>query len=267
MSKGNYYKILGISTGATPDEIKAAYRKLASKHHPDLNQDAEDATKVMQEINEAYEVLRDPEKRRFYDLYDADWKSFFKWRKSEKSKGYKDEGLRGFDYHFNIKLSIKEAAKEHHRSFKVEGRDVRVKIPAGVEAHSYLTYFGLGGSGMNGGPNGDLIVNITIVSEPGWRLVNKDIYATAFVDLYAALLGGEIIVDTIDGKIKLKIAKQTQNGKVMRLRKKGFPTYKDVGPRGDFYVTVAVKLPTNLTDKEKKLFGQLARLRRHGKSK
>jgi curved DNA-binding protein len=212
----------------------------------------------MQEINEAYEVLSDPEKRRYYDLYDSDWKSFFKCGKSDKSKGYKDEGLRGFDYNFTIKLSIREAAKEHYRSFKVEGKDVRVKIPAGVEDYSYLTYFGLGGRGMNGGPNGDLIVNISIIPEQGWRLVDKDIYASAFVDLYTALLGGEIIVDTIDGKVKLKIAVQTQNGKVMRLRRKGFPNYKDVGPRGDFYVTLVVKLPCKLDAKEKRWIEKLA---------
>jgi len=262
MSKGNYYKILGISTAATPGEIKAAYRKLASKHHPDRNQDDKDATKIMQEINEAYEVLSDPEKKRFHDLYGADWESHFKWRKSEKSNGYKGEGLRGFDYHFTIKLSIKEAAKEHYRSFTVEGKNVFVKIPVGVEAYSYLTYFGLGGRGMNGGPNGNLIVNIAIAPEHGWRLVGKDIYATASIDLYIALLGGEIVVDTIAGKVKLKIPAETQNGKVMRLRRKGFPNYKDVGPRGDFYITLSVKLPTKLTVKDKQLFGQLAR-RRH----
>lgn len=267
MMNKNYYKILGIADNATPEEIKSAYRKLVFKHHPDRNPNDKDATKKLQEINAAYEVLSDPEKKRTYDLYGSDWETMFKWRKSANSKRYKDEGLRGSDYHVTIKVSIKVAAKEHYRTFKVQGRDVRVRIPSGIETDHYITYYGLGGIGTGGGPNGDLLVHIKIVPECGWRLVGKNVYGTASIDLYTALLGGQIVVDTVDGEVKIKIDAETQNGRILRLRGKGFPNYKDIGPRGDFYVTLEVKLPCNLDTKEKQWIKKLAKHRTESTAK
>lgn len=257
----NYYKILGLSENATPEEVKAAYRKLAMKYHPDRNPDDKDATKKLQEINEAYEVLSDPAKRRTYDLYGSIWETFYKWRKCEKSNESSEEGIRGANYESHIKLSIKAAANAHNRTFNVAGRSVEVTIPAGVASDHYLRYYGKGGLGKDGGPNGDLVVYISIVPENGWKLIGKDIYSTVSLDLYTALLGGELLVETLNGEAKIKIDAESQNGRIVRLRGKGFPQYKDIGPRGDFYVTLSVKLPCNLDEKEKRWIRKLARHR------
>ena len=261
----DYYQILGISKYASAEEVKAAYRKMAMKHHPDRNPEDKDATKKLQEINEAYEVLGDEDKRRLYDIYGSDWEILYKWRNPGKAKG--EEGIRGETYHVHIKLSIREAAKEHDRIFRIEGRKVEVTIPAGVEADHYLTFFKKGGLGKNGAANGDLIVHIDTVEEPGWKLIGRDIYAIASIDLYSALLGGEILVNALDGEIKVKINAETQNGRIMRLRGKGFPSYDEKGPRGDFYVTLSVKLPCNLDEKEKRWVKKLAKYRTAADSK
>ena len=122
-----------------------------------------------------------------------------------------------------LKLSILHAAEGHSRTVKVEGRDVRVRIPPGVTKSDTWVYYGCGGTGMNGGSNGDLHVRITVVDGPRWTLVGKDIHCTESVDLFIALLGGEIVVDTLDGPVNVKIKPETPNGTKMRLRGKGYP--------------------------------------------
>ena len=258
----NYYRILGVSKNATSDEVKAAWRQLVLKHHPDRNPDDKDATKKLQEINEAYEVLSDPEKRRTYDLYGPDWEIIYKYRHSGRSKGYYDEGIRGDDQQWKYRLSMRMAAKEHERTIKVCGRSVTLIIPAGVRGGREYLYRGCGALGENGAPNGDLRVYIDIVAEPGWRLVGTDIYATTLVDLYTALLGGEIFVETLDRKVKIRIKPGSQNGSQTKLKGKGYPQFKDNGPRGDFYVVLDVKLPTKLNPEERELVTKLGSLRK-----
>jgi curved DNA-binding protein len=258
----NYYKILGVPNNATSDEVKNAWRQLVLKHHPDRNPDDKDATKKLQEINEAYEVLSDPEKRRTYDVYGPDWEIIYKYRYSGRSKGYYDEGIRGDDQQWKYRLTIRVAAKEHEQTVKVRGRSVTLIIPAGVRGGREYLYRGCGALGKNGGPNGDLRVYIHIEVEPGWRLVGTDIYATTPVDLYTALLGGEIFVETLDRKVKIKIKPGSQNGSQMKLKGKGYPQFKDNGPRGDFYVVLDVKLPTKLNPEERELVTKLGSLRK-----
>lgn len=253
----NYYSILGVSKNATSDEIKAAYRKLARKYHPDVNPD-KDANKTFQAINEANEVLSDPDKRRLYDQFGSNWKSFSKAGCSSGYDHYRHDSLRGFDYIRNIKLSILHAAKGHSRTLKVEGREVQVRIPPGVNKSHELVYHGCGGLGRKGGPNGDLHLRITVADDPRWTLIEKNIHCTEPVDLFIALLGGEIAVDTLDGPVNVKIKPETANGTKLRLRGKGYPAYDDKGPRGDFLVIVQIVLPCDLDPKEKRLFSKLA---------
>jgi curved DNA-binding protein len=252
-----YYSILGVDENATPSQIKSAYRKLARKHHPDLNPNDQDATKTFQAINEANEVLSDQVKRRLYDQFGSDWKSFSKAGWSSGYDHYQNDSLRGFDHTRTIRLSILQAAKGHSRTVQVGGRDVQIKIPPGVEHECYLTYRGYGGLGRKGGPNGDLRIYIYII-DPRWKLVGKDVYSNEQVDLFITLLGGKILVETIDGPVKIKINPGTPNGTKIRISGKGFPNFKDVGPRGDFVAIIQVVLPCDLDPNEKKLFAKIA---------
>ncbi len=119
---------------------------------------------------------------------------------------------------------------------------------------------GHGGPGSNGGPAGDLYIHFSISEDPRWRRDGSDLHATATIDLYTAVLGGETLVDTLDGQVKLKVNPGTQHGSTMRLKGKGFPVYKQADKKGDLYVSLAVKLPTHLSDKEKQLFSELSAL-------
>jgi curved DNA-binding protein len=258
----SYYKILGVANNATVNQIKAAYRKLARKHHPDLNPGDPNANKKFQAINEANEVLSDPDKRFLYNIYGSDWKRFYKAGWSSSSDSYWEYKIRGFDYLKELKLSILHAAKGHSRTVKVEGREVRVRIPPGVNKSHTLVYYGCGGIGKNGGSNGDLHVHITVVDDPHWTLIGKDIHSVEPVDLFIALLGGEIAVDTLDGPVNVKIKPETPNGTKMRLRGKGYPAFEEKGPRGDFLVIIQVVLPCDLDPKEKRMFSKLAARRK-----
>jgi len=261
-----YYSILGVDENATPSQIKSAYRKLARKHHPDLNPNDQDATKTFQAINEANEVLSDPVKRRLYDQFGPDWKSFSKAGWSSGYDHYQNDSLRGDDQQWKYRLSLRMAAKEHERTVKVRGRSITLIIPAGVRGGREYIYRSCGALGEKGGPNGDLYVFIEIVAEPGWRLVGNDIYANTPIDLYTALLGGEIFVETLDKKVKIKIKPASQNGNQMKLKGKGFPQFKDNGPRGDFYVVLDVRLPSKLNAEEKQQFAKLSKKRKKTKT-
>ena len=134
---------------------------------------------------------------------------------------------------------------------------VRITIPAGVADGQVIKLKGYGAEGVNGGPAGDLYITFVIAEDPVFKRLGDDLYVDVEVDLYSAVLGGEKVVDTLDGKVKLKIKPETQNGTKVRLKGKGFPVYKKEGQFGDLIVTYSVKIPTNLTDKQKELFRQL----------
>jgi curved DNA-binding protein len=290
----DYYKILGVDKNATAKEIKSAYRKLARKLHPDLNPNDKDAKRKFQEVNEANEVLSDPEKRKKYDQFGENWKHADEYKNAQQyqeqasaSQGQRyqrsqDEGefsdffeslfggfsgagrsrqvkFRGEDFNAELHLELADAYETHQRTLNVNNKKIRITIPAGIENGQTIKIAGHGGQGMNGGPNGDLYITFLIANHPHFRRLGNDLYTTADLDLYAAVLGGEITIDTLDGKVKLKVKPETQNGSKIKLKGKGFPVYKSKGQFGDLYVTYMISIPTDLTEKEKELFYELSK--------
>jgi curved DNA-binding protein len=167
---------------------------------------------------------------------------------------------RGQDFSAELHLSLSDASKTHKQTLTINGKNVRISIPAGVENGQVIRLKGYGSPGASGGPNGDLLITFVISNDSAFRRDGNDLSGTEEVDLYTALLGGEKTIDTLDGKIKLKVNPGTQNGTKIRLKGKGFPIYKKEGEYGDLYITWNVKIPTNLTDKQKELFTELSKL-------
>ncbi len=288
----DYYKILGINKNASDDDIKKAYRKLARKLHPDLNPNDKDAHHKFQQVNEANEVLSDPEKRKKYDLHGKDWQHADQFEQQRRSQGQSPFGraeqfsgnadsdfssffesmfgntghsrqtkFRGQDYNAELKLSLTDAILTQQQTLTVNGKNIRITIPAGVENGQVIKLKGYGAPGVNGGPAGDLYITFIIAPHPRFKRLGNDLYTNATIDLYTALLGGETTIDTLTGKVKLKVNPETQSGTKIRLKGKGFPVYKKDGETGDLYVTYDVELPTNLTEKQKSLFSELAKLK------
>lgn len=300
----DYYKILGVDKSATEKDIKAAYRKLARKFHPDLNPNDTEANKKFQQINEANEVLSDPEKRKKYDKYGENWQHGEEHeqyaRQQQQNRGqysgfgggqgqgfesfesFGDGGdfsdffqqmfggggggrtraqakYRGQDFTAELHLSFREAAETHKQTLTVNGKQIRITIPAGVENGQTIKITGHGGPGSNGGPAGDLYITFAVANDSHFKRTGADLYANAKLDLYTAVLGGEITVDTLTGKVKLKVSPGTQNGTKVKLKGKGFPVYKKEGEHGDLYLTYDIEIPTNLTDKQKELFTELSK--------
>jgi curved DNA-binding protein len=288
----DYYKILGIAKTAAPKDIKNAYRKLARKFHPDLNPNDKDAKKNFQQINEANEVLSDTEKRKKYDEYGENWQHADQFEKQkqyqEQSSGSRQSGFsagasggdfsdffesmfgggsgrsrqvkyRGEDYNAEIRLELIDAYKTHQQTVQVNEQKIRITIPAGIENGQTIKISGHGSPGINGGPNGDLYITFAIANHSIFKRLENNLYATIDLDLYTAVLGGEITINTLDGQVKLKVKPETQNGSKIKLKGKGFPVYKRNGELGDLYVTWAIKIPTNLTDQQKELFIQLSK--------
>jgi curved DNA-binding protein len=294
----DYYKILGLNKNATEDEIKKAYRKLARKHHPDLNPNDKEAHLKFQQINEANEVLSDPEKRKKYDAYGENWKhadQFDQARQQqhhggggqhyEYSGGFGDENFsdffeslfgsrgggrhagsqvkfRGQDYNAELHVPLRDAYHTHQHTLDVDGRKVRITIPAGIESGQVIKLKGHGGAGVNGGPNGDIYITFVIGEDPKFRRAGNDLFTAEDIDLYTALMGGEVTIETLSGKVNLKVKPETQQGTKVRLKGKGFPVYKKDGHFGDLIVTYDVKLPVNLTERERELFQQLRDLQK-----
>ncbi len=292
----DYYQTLGVAKTASPEEIKKAFRSLTKKHHPDLNPDDKEAHAKFIKINEANEVLSDPEKRKKYDQYGQDWErgeEYEKYRQAQQQKASQQSGgqhfggeydgedfsdffssmfggktggnrrqtkFRGQDFNSTFTLSLTEAYKTHQQTFTINGKKIRITIPAGIENGQTIKLAGYGSKGVNGGPNGDLYITFTVTDTDTFKRVGNDLYTSPTIDLYTAMLGGDLTIDTLDGKIKLKVAPETQHGTKVRLKGKGFPIYKKDGTYGDLYVTYAIQLPTNLTEKQKELFAQLAQL-------
>ena len=304
----DYYKILGVDKNASQDDIKKAFRKLARKYHPDLNPNDPSAKDKFQEINEANEVLSDPEKRKKYDEYGEHWKHADEFEAQKKARqhaggggggfsgfggdggsywyssdgegfsdgdagGFSDffesmfghrggggrgnAGFRGQDFNAELHLSLRDAARTHKQVLTVNGKQVRITIPAGVADGQVIKLKGYGGEGINGGPAGDLYITFKIAEDSVFKRLGDDLYVDVEMDLYTAVLGGEKVIDTLEGKVKLKIKPETQNGTKVRLKGKGFPVYKKEGQFGDLIITYSVKIPTNLTDRQKELFREL----------
>jgi len=166
---------------------------------------------------------------------------------------------KGEDYNAELHLDLKDVYTTHKQTLTINGKNIRLTIPAGVENGQQIKISGLGGEGRNGGPKGDLYITFTITNNTRFKLDKHNLYSTVNLDLYTAILGGEITVDTFDGKVKLKVMPGTQNGTKVKLKGKGFPVYKKEGHFGDLYIEYQIKIPTNLTEKEKELFKELAK--------
>jgi len=301
----DYYKTLGVSKNASAEEIKKAYRKLARQHHPDVNKKPE-AEKRFKEINEANEVLSDPEKRKRYDTVGPDWERFqagrqppggFQWVYTGQpgedpfngeAGGFSDffrtlfgEGtadfdtgplfgrpstrrrrsVAGADVESEVEVTLAEAYKGSERSVEMRlpdgtTRRLSVKIPAGVRDGQRIRLAGQGAPGSAGGPAGDLFLRVRVRPHPVFQRDGDDLSLTLPVALHEALLGAEVTVPTLKGRVSLRIPPETQNGRTIRLAGQGMA--RVTGGHGDLYVTVKVVLPTKLTDKERELVRQLA---------
>jgi curved DNA-binding protein len=270
---------------------------LARKHHPDVNPNDKEAERKFKEINEANEVLSDPEKRKKYDKYGKDWEhaeEFEKARASQQSAygggrqsysqsygehdfsdffesmfggsgGFSQRGKTGFrgqDLNAELKLHLRDVYTAHKQTLNVNGKNIRITVPAGIENGQTIKINGHGGPGHHGGPKGDLYITFGIINDTAFKRDGNNLYTTVNLDLYTALLGGEIMVNTFDGQVKLNVKPETQNGTKIKLKGKGFPVYKKSGVYGDLYITYNLVTPTNLTAKEKELFKELANLRK-----
>ncbi len=287
----DYYQTLGVHKNATEEEIKKAYRKLARKMHPDLNPNDKEAHRKFQQVNEANEVLSDPAKRKKYDQYGKDWQNAGQFQNAGRpgqqgagggytySGDYGDDDFssffesmfggggrkksrqtkfRGQDYNSELRIPLKEAYTTHQKTLTINGKNVRITIPAGIEHGQTIKLKGYGAPGINEGPSGDLFISFAIENDPRYKRLGNDLYVTEDIDLYTALLGGEKTIETLGGKIKLKVNPETQNGTKIRLKGKGFPVYKKDDQYGDLYVSYNIKLPTNLSEKQKALFKELS---------
>lgn len=298
----DYYNVLGVDKKASQEDIRKAFKKLARKHHPDLNPNDPDAKRRFQEINEANEVLGDPEKRKRYDQYGEHWQHAdqFEAQQQQHRQQYggagggaywssagggfsgdegefsdffeslfgsrggnrsgRSAGFRGQDFNAELQLSLREAAVTHKQVLTVNGKKIRITIPAGVENGQTIKLGGQGAPGINGGPAGDLYITFVISDDPQFKRLGNDLYVDAPLPLYTAVLGGEQVIDTLGGKVKLKVKPETQNGTKVRLKGKGFPVYKQEGQAGDLIVAWRVEIPTRLTEKQKELFRELQQI-------
>lgn len=294
----DYYKILGLDKTAGTEQIKKAYRKLARQYHPDLNPNDKEANKKFQQINEANEVLSDPEKRKKYDQYGQNWQqaeAYEKAKQQQQTAGAAGRGgyggseafgedfssgdfsdfftsmfgggshggrsqvkFKGQDYNAELQINLREAYTTHQRVFTINQKNIRITIPAGIANAQTIKLKGHGGAGVNGGPAGDLYITFSITDDTVFKRLENDLYATVELDLYTAVLGGEKMIDTLDGKVKLLVKPETQNGAKTRLKGKGFPVYKKEGEYGDLIITWQIKIPVNLTEKQKALFRELS---------
>ncbi|QXP66206.1 DnaJ C-terminal domain-containing protein [Polaribacter sp. AHE13PA] len=294
MASIDYYKILGITKSASEADIKKAYRKLARKYHPDLNPNDKTAEKSFKEINEANEVLSNPENRKKYDAYEEHWQNGEAYEQEKRRQqehqsrsqsnqgGYSQEDFsdmfgdmfgsassgrrtnakfRGQDYNSEIQLNLNDVYKTQKQVITVNGKNIRITIPAGVENGQVIKIKGHGGKGVNGGPNGDLYIQFSIINNTKFKRDKDNLYIDVDLDLYTALLGGQLTVDTFDGQVKLTVKQETANGTKVKLKGKGFPKYKKEDQFGDLYITYQLKIPTKLNEKEIALIKELQKLR------
>lgn len=289
----DYYKILGITKSASEADIKKAYRKLARKYHPDLNPNDKEAEHKFKEINEANEVLSHPENRKKYDQYGENWKDAEAYEKASKQRNsqqsrqqyqrYSGGGeedfsdffenmfggagrqqqratYRGQDVQAELHLNLMDVFKTTKRTLTVNGRNIRITIPAGVEHGQTIKIKNHGGKSPNNGPKGDLYITFAITNNTPFHREKADLFITHNIPLTTAVLGGDIHIKTLDSTVKLKVKPGTQNGTKIKLSGKGFPVYKKDDTLGNLFVTYQITIPTTLTPAQKELYEQLAAL-------
>ncbi len=287
----DYYKILGVAKTATQAQIKKAYRKGARKYHPDLNANDKNAEKKFKEINEANEVLSNKENRSKYDKHGENWKHADEIEKQQKQRSSRSQSsqdfqgsqgdysdffesmfggsgrsqgnvkYRGQDYKTEVSLNLTDVLKAHKRTLKLDEKSIRITVPAGVKEGQTIKIKGYGGEGLNGGPKGDLYIGFKITNNTKFKRNGNDLYLNHGLDLFTAVLGGEITIETLTGRVKLKIKPGTKCGAKVNLKGKGMPFYKKETQSGNLVVTYNIETPQNLSTKEEELFKELAKLR------
>jgi curved DNA-binding protein len=328
----DYYATLGVTRDASDEDIKKAFRKLARQYHPDVAKDKKVAEEKFKEINEAYEVLSDPAKRKKYDTLGANWKSGgfepppgwqqergARWSSPDGGSAYEfhfggtgfsdffeqffgkggggfedilrqaragrppggepfaargeraDYAMRGADIEGDILVTLEEAMrgsvrsislqKNNPRTGQTETHTFKVRIPAGVREGQTIRVASKGGEGSGGGPAGDLYLRVRLAAHPDFRPRGADLYHDLDLAPWEAVLGCEVAVPTLDGKVTVRIPPGTNNGRQLRLRGRGLPHGQN-GERGDLYVVVNVELPQTLSDGERALWEKLRRTSR-----
>jgi len=313
MQYRDYYQTLGVKKDASQDEIKKAYRKLARKYHPDVNPDDPNAEEKFKDINEAYQVLSDEEKRSKYDRFGSQWKQYqqtggrtedFDWsqwasrgqpggryrsvsqeefeqmfggglggfsdffstlfggmagaRPSQRTaRGTRTQAIqRGQDIEHSVQISLEEAFNGTTRLLTFEdGRRIEASIPPGVKTGSKIRLSGQGGDGPRG--SGDLYLKIKVASDPKFSRDGDDLKIDQPVDLFTALLGGELEVSTIDKAVKLTVPPESDSGKIFRLKGLGMPKLNNPEKHGDLFVTLQIQVPKKITAEQKKKFKEL----------
>jgi curved DNA-binding protein len=312
----DYYQTLGVPRTASADELKKSFRKLAREFHPDVAKDKKRAEEKFKDINEAYEVLSDPEKRKKYDELGANWKSGAEFRpppgngnfggqnprgrtvspeefetqfggtgfsdffeqifgarmrggadgfSQRRSFEEREASERGRDIEGDIMVSLEEVMNGSVREVNVRrpvGRTVKqetysVKIPAGVGEGQKLRVSGRGEAGSGGGESGDLYLRVRIAKHPDFEVEEHNLIYEAELAPWEAVLGAEISVPALDGRVKIKIPAGTQGGQKLRVRGRGLP--QRIGARGDLIVITQISVPSKISDTEKKLWEQLSR--------
>ncbi len=326
MKYKDYYDVLGVDRNASDREIKQAYRRLARRWHPDVNSDDKEAEEKFKEINEAHEVLSDPDKRAKYDRLGHSWKQWqrgggdpgqYDWSewfsgasggpqvrwsgdlgdlfggsgagtfsdffnavfggmgggrvrtvddifgRVAGSDGYR-AGSRAQDTETDVTISMEEALNGTTRVLERGGRRIRVTIPPGVKTGSKVRIAGEAYPRSGEGESGNLYLNVTVKPHPVFEREGDDLRCTLDVDLYTAVLGGELLVPTLSGDVSLRIPPGTQSGQTFRLRGKGMPNTRAPSQRGSLLATVEIRIPENLSSRERGLFEELAHIREGG---
>ena len=312
----DYYETLGVSKTATDDEIKSAFRKLARKYHPDVAKDKKSAEEKFKQINEAYEVLGDPEKRKKFDQLGANWnqpggfqpppewgaqqpgggfhrygggqdggvefefggtgfsdffEAFFGGGRGQSAFGGGGRGFgggsgaaRGSDVEADIMVPLEEALHGAKRAISLRRggsnkiETYQVKIPRGVHEGQRIRLAGQGEAGAGGGKSGDLFLRVRLARHPDFIVEGSDLIHELKIAPWQAVLGAEIEVPTLEGKVRLKIPPGTQSGQKFRLRERGLPTA--AGKRGDLFVLIQMNVPKKITERERELWRGLAKL-------
>jgi molecular chaperone DnaJ len=294
MISEDYYDILGVSKNASDEEIKKAYRKMAIKYHPDKNPDDKKAEEMFKKVTEAYDVLSDSEKRKVYNQFGKDglsgrgyngpnfnnfgnfsdlfehftvnfgfggfdniFENFFGG--SRRNKRYEEEPKRGIDVISKVAIGLEDLVGEKSIAVNFNSKTFNIKIPKGVQDGMKVKIKGEGQEGHKGGAKGDLYIQFNIKEHAEFKKRGADLFISKTIDFPVAALGGEIFVKTLSGKdIKLKIPAGTQNGDQFRLKGYGIPS-SDTN-QSDLFVRVEIKTPTNLSEKQKKLLREFAKL-------
>ena len=296
MEYKNYYKILGVDKTASADNIKKAYRKLARKYHPDVNPNDKAAESKFKELQEAYDILKDEKKRKEYDELGTNYFNFknagagggpsqgeyyynystggpsgFNFNTGGASfnfedifsdlfnrSGRKQGPIKGGDLSAALEISVVESVKGTERIVDINGEKIKIKIPAGISNGGKIKVSGKGSPSLNGGPSGDLYINIAVLNDNIFERKGNDIYVNKKIKLTEAVIGAKVEVPTIDGKIMLTIPAGTQNGAKFRIPKKGATDIATKKP-GDLIITIQVEIPLNISEKVKKTFTELSK--------